>query len=276
MNALWARTLVLMRENFQLLTALGGVFILLPTAALSLTLPPSAELQGPATVLFDPDSSQAAIQRAQAAIFEKMQPFTRWLLVSSTVQLVGYAALTALLGPAGLTVGQAIGRGAKAIVPLILALIVFNVIAFLVLLALLLALSPLGPTAAGFIGLIASFMVGLFLAARLSLTLPVMVTHKVWNPLAGLMRSWRLTAGNSRAAFIFWWLLLVSAGVIYILVSSVAGLAAALAPSEQSGALLSGVIMGCFSLSFGIVTCAAAAAMLEQLTPRGRKNGPEA
>lgn len=265
LNAIWARSVVLMRDNIQLLAVLGGVFILLPSAAVYLVLPPSAELQGPLEVMTDPASSEAAILAASEAVSEIMQPFIGWILLLSALQHVGYGALMALLGPARPTVGQAIGRGLKAIIPLGLAMFAFAAGWLLVLFVLGLALSPLGEAASALVGTIGGFLIGLFLAARLSLTLPVMTIEETYNPLAALARSWKLTAASRRRVFAFWLLIFLAYSVIFILVSGLGGLLAALAPSAQSGGLILGLITGCFGLASGIVICACAAAMLAQL-----------
>ncbi len=280
LNAAWARAVMLMRENLQLLAVIAGVFILLPNVMVYLALPPAAQLQGPMNVLADPTSSEAAIERASLAVAAAMQPVIGWVALVSALQHVGYGAMLALLGPARPTVGQAIWAGIKAILPLILAVIAFLLVWILAVFLVQLALFPLGVAAATFIGTIIGFLLGLFLVARLCLTLPVMAIEQVYNPFAALLRSWRLTAAAKRSVFGFWLMFLIAYTVIFILFSGIGGLVAAIPASETTSSLILGIFTGVFALCSGIVICASAAAMLGQLAPssaaRSAMRGPEA
>lgn len=269
LNKLWSRSTVLMRENLQLLGSLGAVFILLPAAAIYLVLPAGTNLEGPMAVLSDPASSEEAMQRASLAVIETMQPFVLWLMLLSALQHIGYGALMALLGPSRLTVGQAIGNGIKAIIPVAFAMLLYSTVWFLSLFLIQLLLMPLGQGAAAFIGTIVGVLIGLFLAARFSLTLPVMVIDALYNPVGAMLRSWRLTAGNKRQVFGFWLLIIVAYTVIFILFSGIGGLVAAIAPTPGSTALIFGLFTGSFALASGIVICACATAMLEHLSAGG-------
>lgn len=267
LNALWARAAVLMRENRQLLWVIAGVFILLPNAMIYLVLPSSNEMQEPLNVLVDPTSSEEALERARLAVAQAAPPVLGWIALLSALAHIGYGALLALLGPARPTVGQAIGTGLKAIIPVFIAIIAFTVAWILAVTLVQLVFSPLGLAAAAFFGSILGFLLGFYLAARLSLTLPVMAIEQRYNPFAAMLRSWRLTAASRRSVLLFWLLIGIAYSVIFILFSGVGGVLAAIPQSEGIASLTLGIFSGLFGVGSAIVICASAAAMLEQLTP---------
>ncbi len=265
MNAAWARGVVLLRENRQLLCLMAGMFILLPSAMITFALPENSALAGPIGVMFDPAASEAARLRASEAIATMLAPFIAWSGIVTVVQHIGYGAMMALMGRARPTVGQAIVIGLKAILPVIAALIVFFIGLYGVLLLTGLIFLPLGQAASAFLGSIAGVAIALFMTARLSLTLPAMALERQFNPFKALLRSWRLTARGRGNVFGFWMLLIVAYAVILILVSAISNVLAAIVGDTTGGTLIVGLIGGLYAMAWGMLISALAVAMFQQL-----------
>lgn len=263
---MWRRAQMLMSENLQLLIAVAGVFLLLPSALIFFVLiPPGAELQGPMDVLTNPDASEELIKKAVEKLMELMTPFMLWSAVLNVVQHVGYGAMMAVMGRARPTVGEALATGAKAVLPVVLALLLYFSTFFALAIIISVILSPAGAGAATFIATILTVLIGMFLVARLSLTLPAMVLENRLNPIAAMTRSWRLTGVSSGNVFGFWMLVIVCYFVIGIIVSSVGSLIAAAVESEGVQALIQGLFSGGFAMAAGIVVSACAVSMFHQL-----------
>ena len=265
MNAVWSRGMALMRENRQLLGILAGVFVLLPSALVALAIPPQGVLDEPMQVILDPNSGEEAMELAAQAITQAMIPVFIWAGLAQIIQHIGYGAMMALIGPNRPTVGRAIVEGLKAILPVVIAFVVYFAGINVVLLLLQLVLTPLGTAVAAFLGGMLGLLVVLFVTARLSLTLPAIVIDGEMNPIKALLRSWKLTARSKGNIFGFWMLLIVAYFVIFILVSAVAGLLAAIAGQGAGATLINGLIGGIYGAITGVVICAVAVAMHAQL-----------
>ena len=89
-----------------------------------------------------------------------------------------------------------------------------------------------GVTALTVIPAIAIFVAFVYIAIKLSLLAPVIAIEKVYNPLAALMRSWRLTKGNSLRIFAFLALLIIAVVVVSMVLGLIVGLVFGLAGGE--------------------------------------------
>lgn len=226
MNRTWSQAVALMRGNFQLLAIIAGVFLLLPSLAVSVSMPDTLRLLSMGE---DPEAVMAAL-RANAV------PLGLYGLVSLLLQLVGYSAMVALIGVDRPTVGEAIMRGLRSLPSIVAAMMLFVLVylAVVVVLSLLVAAitGALGAIGGGAVaGVIAVVLFGFvfvavfFLIARLSLTLPVIVLEGVRNPVAALRRSFLVTRQSGWSIFAFYVLLAIAYFVISLLVLGVMGVA---------------------------------------------------
>lgn len=274
LNAVWSRALVLMRENFQLLAAVAGVFILVPSALIIFVLPPNAELQAPWQAMTDPNASAEMVERAAKTLSDLAAPFIAWSAVLNIVQHIGYGAMMAMMGHVRPTVGQAIITGFKSVVPLVIARLLFfsAIFAFAIIVSVI--LNPVGAAASTLIASLAIMLVSAFLATRLSMTLPIMVIEGRFNPIAALTRSWKLTAPDGGNIFGFWMALFVAYCVVGIVVIIVSDVIAAIAGGQTSATLIVGLFSGAFAVVYGIVVCACAVAMFERIAQPDKGDGP--
>lgn len=270
LNAVWRGGISLLRENWQLIATVLGVFVLLPSAAMQFALPPDTDLEGPLGVLVDTTSSPDAQQRAAQALGQMLLPFLGTALVSFLIAHLGYAAVVTLMGRARPTVGQALMRAAQAILPLTIALVVYIITVYAVIFILQLVLSPLGQALAAFLGSIVGVLAGFFLTARLAITLPVIALEGVLNPLKALARSWKMTAINPGNAFGFWMILGV-AWFVTLMVQSIISIALVSIPGiSMVEDLVTGLLSGLFTMVWGAIYCAMGVSMfyaLRQIAP---------
>ena len=261
LGAVWARGAALLRDNAQLIAILAGIFVLLPNAALQFTLPADSEMEGPMTALMDPAASEAMQQKAAQTLGELLQTFFVFAAIGVVVAHVGYAAIVALIGGNRPTVGQALSQALRVIAPLILAVIITFMALYVLLAIVQLALSPLGPAVATFLGVIVSLLALFYLTARLSLTLPVMVNEWELNPVKALLRSWRLTATHRGNVFGFWMLMAVAWFVTFVMQMAVAILLSSIPGPGPTATLIQGLIGGSFAMVWGAVYCAMGVAL---------------
>lgn len=234
MNRTWSQAVALVRANFQLLAVVAGVFLLLPALAF---------------YLFNPDLLEVfvggrTVEQIDATIAAMVPRLLGFGLVVLICQIIGQAALVALVGQHRPTVGEAIGLGARALPSLVGALIVFFVGMYAVGLVVSLVLAPVallfgaaltaGGALAGLIS-IALLVVQLYLMVRCMMALPVIVLEHQRNPWKALVRSWRLTAGHAWRILAFVILLGVAYFVIVLLVMFVLGAIGLIAGAESNG-----------------------------------------
>lgn len=244
MNRTWSQAVALVRANLQLLAVVAGVFLLLPALAF---------------YLFNPDLLQLfvagrTVEQIDASIAAMAPRLLAFGLVVFVGQMIGQAALVALVGRHRPTVGEAIGLGARALPSLVGALIVFflGMYAVGLMFSLLMALVALlfgaalvtGGALTGLIS-IAVLVVQLYLMVRCMLALPVIVLEHQRNPWKALVRSWRLTAGHAWRILAFVVLLGVAYFVIALLVMFVLGAIGLIAGADPSGqAIGTGSVLG--------------------------------
>ena len=254
--AVWSRGIALLRDNFQLIAILAGVFVLLPNAALQFALPSSEDIQGPFEALMDPNASQAMQEKATLALGEMFLPIMGYAAPTVVIAHIGYAGIVALIGRARPTVGEALAQSLRVILPLIIAIIIAVLAIYAVLFVVQLVLTPLGPNVAAFLGAVLGFLAWFYLTARLYLTLPVMVIEWELNPVKALLRSWRLTSAARSNVFGFWMMLAVAWFVTLMIQSAVSALLSSIPGPGPTADLIQGLFGGLFSMVWGSIYCA--------------------
>lgn len=161
-SAAWDDVVALLRPNFGVLTAIAGVFIVLPDLLVGVLLP-------------RPENDD--FNRAVALMLAYFREHWPALLAAGIVGALGLVAiLLLLLDRARPTVGAAIGAAPALLIPFLFAGLFANLIVFGGMLLLLLP--------------------GLYAFGRLALSGPLVVAERIGNPVAALRRSWELTRGR--------------------------------------------------------------------------------
>ena len=265
MNRTWSQAIALMRGNFQLLAVIAGVFILLPSVAISLVMPqPFAFL----TMGEDPEQMAAAMSAV-------IGPLIVFGLLAFVLQMIGYGAMIALTGDERPTVGEAIKRGAKSL-PTIAGAFLLFILAYMLLAVILslvtaLVTGLLGEGAAGVVGFVIFlllFIAVLYVTVRLSLTLPVIVLESAMNPIKALRRSWRLTKPHAKAIFGFFALLAIAYMVISLLLFGMLGVVAAGLGEGTGSALFLGLVNGLIGAAVAMILSGILVSMHQQLAGR--------
>lgn len=214
----WNDGMAMLRANKDMLAPLAGVFIMLPGLALLLFFPA-------------PEPAKGADFQAIVAV---MQAYFRenWLqiLIAALVTSIGSLAIVALLvlreRP---TVSGAIAKGARALLPLVLAQILFGAVVMLGGGALVAIAGLTGIAALAVLAVLVVCGFAAFVFIRIIVLSPTLVNEPGLNPVAALRRSARMTAGN------FWHLL-----AFFLLVTVAAMIA-------------TGLVDGIFRVLFGFV-----------------------
>ena len=225
MNRTWSQAVALVKANFQLLAIIAGVFLLLPALAFYLFNP---ELMQVLAVTENPEQMDTIINAILPRLFV-------WGVVVFVGQMIGQAALVALVGQHRPTVGEAIKLGAKALPSVVGALIVFFIGLFIVAMVLSLAIALIGALTGssnpgaltgGLLGgliQLAIFVIELYLMVRCMMTLPIIVLEHERNPLKALRRSWRMTENCAWKVLGFVVLLGIAYFVIVLLLTLLVG-----------------------------------------------------
>lgn len=237
-NRAWKEASATVSANREVLFALAGVFFMLPSLAFALLYP-----QPQAAPDMQPEQAMAMVQEFYVAALP-------WLIPITILQGVGTLSLMALFTDRTRpTVGEAIRLGFAALVPYILAQLLFGLAvggigALLIGVAAATGIMPLA-VVVGF----AVVTFAIYGLVRTALSAPVIVVEGERNPVRALARSWRITQGNALRIFVFFLLL----GIVALLVTGVAsgliGIVAALVAGPK-GAEVAGAIV---SSAFGAV-----------------------
>jgi hypothetical protein len=241
MGRAWNEAVAKVGANFSLLAILGGVFFFVPAVILYLAMPELLDLS-PMMPTGDPEATARLMENLAPTLL----PLATLVLIAN---LVGYCAMIALLGDKRrVSVGEAIGVGFKALLPLIGVMILF-VLAYLVCaiaaglvvggIVAALAMVSQGLAYSVAILLVVAIVVGLILVCtRLSLMLPVVALEGTVNPLKAIRRSWSLTRPVQWRLLGFYLLFFIAYFVVAIVLFIVMGLiAAALATPAALGFL---------------------------------------
>ncbi|MEO0643766.1 MAG: hypothetical protein AAFY47_10180 [Pseudomonadota bacterium] len=261
MDTAWGRAMELIKDNFQLLAIVAAVFLLLPSVAVYLLMPDFVALTEPGA---DPEVVLAQFQ-------ESLVPILMVSGLAMIVQFAGYGALIAMMGGARPTVGEAITTGFK-ITPSMLAVFVlffllYFIAAVVVSLPFALIAGLLGAGAlAGVLAVLPILLVSVYLAARMSMSMPVVVLENTLNPFAAILRSFKLTHKKQWSILIFWTILFVAYMVVALLFTGGFGVIAALAGGGTATALILGVANGALAMAIGMIVCGLAVSIFEQLS----------
>lgn len=252
MGSAWNEGIARVRANFQLLAVLGGVFFFVPSVLMFVMLPDvMGAMMSPN---FDPENS--------TAILESLGPtFVGIYLLVIIASFVGYTAMIALMGDGRrVSVGESIGIGFKALLPLValmvLFLVAYLIAAFGVGIVLGLIIAGLGAISEGlagvftFVAVIGLIAAMLWVMTRLSLTLPVIALENTLNPIKALTRSWQLTGPSQGRLFLFYVVLTVAYIVVALVVFMVLGLFISAIGAPTALGFLNGIVSALVAMVF--------------------------
>ena len=244
LNRVWDDAWAMARSNRDLLTAIAGMFLLLPSivAGQFSRMPPPLE-------------AGAAPEAAMARLMEYAMLNWPVLLIHSIVTAFGILTMLALLlRTERLTVAQSLHAALLALPAYILAVVVqrFGVMC----------------------GLTLFFLPGFYLLGRLALIAPVAVVERVGNPLAILRRSAELTHGNGWRVFMMLAAIFLTATAIGIAATSVVGVTASLLLPTDLADLAVAIISGLVEATIGLAIMLATAALYRAASmPAGAGRG---
>jgi hypothetical protein len=189
------------------------------------------------------------------------------------VQFAGSGALIDLMGPRRPTVGQAIATGFRVTLStmavFVLYFLIYLVAAIIIAIPFALLAGLLDAPALGGLLVLPLIPVSVYIAARMSMSLPVLVLEGTLNPVTAVMRSFKLTHKKQWPVTVFWTVLGLCYVVISLLASGVFSVVAAFAGGGTASALILGIANGAWGMVFSMLMCALAVAIYQQL------NGPD-
>lgn len=253
MGAAWNEAVRLLAANRQVLLIVAGVFFFLPYVGFMLVF--SNEM----TALEASQASNPDPRVMGETMMGLYGQFWWLLLIMVVLQTIGVLGLLALLSDRSRpTVGEALGIGARLLLPYIGAQLLMSCIyglLFLLPIAVGVGVSVATGVLLGLVAVVAFA----YLFTKFLMVPPVIAIERVVNPLSALGRSWRLTKGNSIRLFLFVLLLFVAVLVVGGVIGMVVGLVLALAGPEVAqvgNALVSGLINAVFYTIFLAVLAA--------------------
>lgn len=257
MNRAWNDAVRLLRRSREVILIVAGVFFFLPYLAFMLVAPDPMAGLGP-TQPQDIEQTMKAMSAFYAQVW--------WALVLIAIlQGVGMLGLLALLTDRRRpTVGQAIRIGASKVLSYIAAYVLFGM-AFATVVMLLASLAAaIGATMLVGVIFVLAFIAWVILFVRFSLVGPILVKESMANPVAALIRSWRLTARNTWRLFAFFFLLVIATFVVTIVASAVLSLGFGLFGPE-SARIGDALVMSLVNAAWSTLFLAVLSAVHDQL-----------
>lgn len=248
-NRGWLDTLANVAANREVLFALAGVFLVLPSFAFALFYPQPIVPSG-----IVPE--QAA--RIMQAYYLQAMPA---VLPVSLLQILGMMAMIILMTDrARPTVGQAIRAGARNVLPFVGAQLLIGMALGFVAIAVLVIATLSGSTFV--VGIAYGMVLAMFayIGVRTLLAAPVIAAEGLRNPVKALARSWALTRTSAGRIAGFIILLILAMTVVAILIMGGVGLILALLAGTSAlriiAALVSSVVVAVMMVYFGAAVVA--------------------
>ena len=213
MNRAWSQATSLIGANKDVVFIVAGVFFFVPYLALMIAMPDAQAMA------VDPANTEAVFEQLGAAYAELW-----WaLLLVTLLQAVGMLGLMALLTDHRRpTLGEALKMGALKALSYIGAYLLVAVAVGLLAVVLVGAATAAGAAVGMLLGLVMLVLL-IYVAVKFSLVPAVLVKEDTSNPITALVRSWKITKGNSLRLFFFYFLLFVVMFVLMMVLSIVVG-----------------------------------------------------
>ena len=253
-NRAWQEATKLVSANRDVLWALAGVFLVLPSFAVGIFAPPPEAAAG---------SDSNALMAALTAYYNGAWP---WLLGMAVCQVIGTLAMLALFTDRTRpTVREALSLALRGALPVIAAQLLagFGCAAAALIPITLAALT--GSKALAVVAVAASIVALIYVMVRISLVAPVVMVDGERRPVAALRHSWALTRGNAGRLALFYALLLIGFGVVILLVGGLADLLLRLVLGTEIGMTLGTLVSAALQAIMAIYFMAIYAAAHHQL-----------
>lgn len=249
----------MIRANLQMVAVMAGVFFFLPYLAMSLLMPQVLAQQ--TGMMGDPANAQAMIDALGAVYAENWWAF----LLVAVAQVIGTLALLVLLGDNSRpTVGEALQRGIRGFLSYFGAQLLFAFAAGLLIgIPAALALAS-GSSAVIVPVVVLAVVVAFYCAVKISLVGPAIAIDGLLNPIAILVRSWRLTKGNSFRLAMFYLLLVIAIMVVATVITLVFNLVFA-ALGGETETIGNAVVASIVNAVLAVIFLAVLAAVHRQL-----------
>jgi hypothetical protein len=248
-NRAWTEATAIVAANRAMLWAVAGVFLVLPIFAITLL---SAPPEPPAGA--DP----RALMELMSGYYTQAAP---WLLGMAVLQIIGTLTMLALFTDRTRpTVGEALQRAVKGLVPMILAQILAGAGVFAVAMVLITITAATGSTAVIALGVLIALAGLIYVMVRISMVAPVVMVEGQGNPVAALRRSWDLTGVNVWRLLLFYALLFIGMWIVVLLLSGLADLGLRLVLGDSIGgplaAFIGAALQGVMTIYFTAVYAA--------------------
>jgi len=232
-GTIWQRALTLIKESSEATLVIAGVFIFLPTLALTYFLP-------------FPDISKISESEVIAQTINAYVQQNIWslMLLNLIASFGGLALIFVLLG-SGRTVADSLKQAALVFPFYVLASVITNL--------------------AVFVGLQLLIIPGLYLFARFLLVPVVFAREKQRSPVAVILRSWEITRKNGLRIALFLAVILFGGIFITSLSTALTNLAGGLLSPESGVPFLEMLMVGAVIAALAILYAAATAAIYEEL-----------
>lgn len=253
-NRAWQEATALVSANRDVLWALAGVFLVLPSFAVGILAPPPEPPAG-----IDRDGLMAMLSN----YYDSAWP---WLLGMAVCQVIGTLAMLALYTDRTRpTVAEALKLALRGALPVILAQLLAGMGFVLAALIPIMLVALTGVQALATVVVAACLVALVYVMVRISLIAPVVMVEGERNPIAALRRSWDLTRGNAGRLTLFYALLLVGFGIVILLVGGLADLLLRLVLGMELGTALGTLVSAALQAVMAIFFMAVYAATHRQL-----------
>lgn len=254
MGRAWSDAVAMLMANKDLVIIMAAVFLFLPSLVLAV-IAPGTELEQAAQ---NPEAMQAAL----VAYFAENWPV---MLIYGVVSTIGTLAILALLGRSQRpTVGEAIGIGAKAMLPYLAASLVLGFAIGVAAMLVGLVAATAGAAVGAILGIVV-LILAILVMFRMILVAPVMAIEGKLNPIGAIQRSWSLVKGNTRYVIAFILLLMVALIVVSLVTGIVFSLISAMAGSGEVAIWIDGILSSLMGAVFSLLLLAVYAAIHRQL-----------
>lgn len=253
-NRAWKEAAAAVNANREVLFAIAGVFLLLPSLAFAMLFPQPEAAAGMT-------GEQAA--NLLLAFYEKAMP---WMIPMAILQAIGsLALLTLFTDRTRPTVGEAIRQGAIGLLPYLAAQLLVGFAIALIAMIVIGAGAATGVMPLAFILGIAVIVLAVYVFVKTSLVSPVIMVEGQRNPLAALRRSWALTKGNSARIAVFYALLFFTFMIVVFIASALIGIIAALVAGAEGARIINAVVSSTLGATVTVYAVSVVAAVHRQL-----------
>ena len=259
MGKAWNDAMALLLGNKDVVWIVAGVFFFLPTVMFGMLVPQTDPVPPPPGA--DPEIVFQQMLEQMSALYADIW----WIMIlTGIVQAMGVLGLLTLLTDRGRpTVGEALKTGAAGVMSYIAGQILFVLGLALVVVIVIGGAAQLNAAVAGILAIPALIFV-IYVSIKVSLLAPVIAMEKNLNPVTALVRSWKLTKGNSLRIFAFFLLI----GIVILVLSVIAGLLLGLTAGVGDG--IGNIVLslgnGLISMAYTSVLVAVLASIYYQLS----------